>query len=222
MEVDFATDILSENATDRTSTIHVTSSDGSNSKAYLVEYFTLSSESRLSNLTLSLGELDTTFDPDTTKYTATVPSGTTETPSISCVTKHIHAIAEVIDALDINHSNKAYRTSTVKVISEFGKPYTQEYKILFKMAVGTGIKNRLVIGDLKVYPNPFKSDVTLEWKTIKVIDKIEMVNLLGQKVRTIVNPSGNKASISRENLPSGIYFLKVHSDDTLIIKVVME
>jgi len=221
LDMNYATDISSENIDERTATITVTSSDGTEKKIYNVVYVPLSTDVKLSNLSISEGELVPVWDPDTCSYEVGLPTGSTETPSITCSTSHDCATYDIRNASNITSSAKSYRSSVVTVISEFGEAYTQKYNILFNVGV-VGIEKNLIDSDLKVYPNPFSSNVTLEWKTIKVIDKIEMINMLGQIVRTIDHPLGNKVIIERKNLSSGVYFLRVYSENTSVIKVVIE
>ena len=72
-----------------------------------------------------------------------------------------------------------------------------------------------------VYPNPF-----IDYATIKLSDaiqtlKIEIIDIYGRTVRTIDNINSNSVTIYRDNLPSGIYFIRIHSDDTYVKKVII-
>lgn len=221
MDINYASDILSENVADRTTIINVVSTDASSEMNYEVEYIPLSTDASLSELSVSPGEFQQAFSPDTTLYTVLVPYGTTETPSISCETNHEMATCEVIDALDITRIQPHFRTSSIIVTSEFGEAYTTKYKIQFEIGTGN-VKDFINSGDLQVYPNPFTTELTLEWKSLKALHKIDMLNIMGQTVKSINHLSGNSVTISRDNLPSGIYFLKIYSDETHIIKVMIE
>lgn len=74
---------------------------------------------------------------------------------------------------------------------------------------------------LKAYPNPFSNKVTFQFSTPKAEQvKLEVYNLKGQKIRTVINESlasGNHSvewngrDASGANLPSGIYYCKMSS-----------
>ncbi len=85
-----------------------------------------------------------------------------------------------------------------------------------------GIMEDMGPGALKVYPNPFSTTATIEWQSNGIIQRIDLVDMLGQTVRTIEHPQGTSVTLTRENLPSGIYFLKMYGDEALIRKVMIE
>jgi len=75
---------------------------------------------------------------------------------------------------------------------------------------------------LLIYPNPFSEyTVLILSDSIRPI-KIELIDLYGRIVKTINNLSGNSITIYRENLPGGIYFLKIYSDDISLNKVIIQ
>ncbi len=63
-----------------------------------------------------------------------------------------------------------------------------------------------------VYPNPFTNQLTIESK--EPIHKVEIFNLLGQKVKNIVfnNPTKNSVNIELSDLAQGNYIAKVTSE----------
>jgi len=69
---------------------------------------------------------------------------------------------------------------------------------------------------LQIYPNPFNSSTTISYQlpiTTKVT--IEIYNILGRKVKTLVNKRENagtySVSFDCSNLPSGVYFCRFHA-----------
>src|SRR5699024_6637389 len=60
------------------------------------------------------------------------------------------------------------------------------------------------------YPNPMENQLNL--KADSKIEKVEIFNLLGQKV-TQVNPDALQTQINAENLQSGVYLMKVYIDN---------
>jgi len=73
-----------------------------------------------------------------------------------------------------------------------------------------------------IYPNPFTEHVTIQWSDAAQPLKIELVDMLGRCVRILDNLSDNHITIYRENLSSGLYFLRIHSDDTYVKKVIIK
>ncbi len=78
----------------------------------------------------------------------------------------------------------------------------------------TSISNNIIDPNYIVYPNPFKDYTTIKLSNDVQTQKIELIDIHGRIVRTIDNVNSNSVSIHRENLPSGIYFVRIHSADT--------
>lgn len=70
--------------------------------------------------------------------------------------------------------------------------------------------------EISVYPNPAREFTTIEAKGLQ-IDKLEIVNVLGQKV-LYSEPKSTKTEINISDLESGIYFVKVYVNNTYAIK----
>jgi len=54
-----------------------------------------------------------------------------------------------------------------------------------------------------------------------VVKKIELINIYGNVLKTINNPDNNSITIYRENLPGGIYFIRIHSDKVFLKKIII-
>lgn len=65
--------------------------------------------------------------------------------------------------------------------------------------------------NVKVYPNPFNNQTTIEFSKAMVNSEIKIYNIFGQEVFMSSKINGNKLVIDRGNNPSGIYFVKVTS-----------
>ena len=72
-----------------------------------------------------------------------------------------------------------------------------------------------------VYPNPFTDYTTIELSDAFQIQRIDLIDINGRTVRTIDNINSNSVTIHRENLPSGIYFIRIQSDHTYVEKVII-
>jgi Secretion system C-terminal sorting domain len=83
---------------------------------------------------------------------------------------------------------------------------------LFVFTINTHISNEYLpsngLQEIKIYPNPSKDKLTLEAPWL-VNDKIELYDVLGQKIATYtITHSGNKFEISVLHLIENVYFLR--------------
>ncbi|MDT8432714.1 MAG: cadherin-like beta sandwich domain-containing protein [Bacteroidales bacterium] len=87
----------------------------------------------LSDLTIDVGTLVPVFDENTFDYTATLPAGTTVTPTITATAAEAGSTVDVVDAADLTSATEADRTSTVTVTGEDGTTINV-YSIVFDVA----------------------------------------------------------------------------------------
>jgi hypothetical protein len=83
-------------------------------------------------------------------------------------------------------------------------------------AVVTGVNN-IVENSFKVYPNPTKDQLTIQFKTIKT-GSILITDIAGKLVMEKKFSSSNKLTISVDELSNGIYFLKIGSKVVKFVK----
>ena len=74
------------------------------------------------------------------------------------------------------------------------------------------------IDEIKVFPNPFKDQITVLQKNTQ-IKNIAIYNVLGQKQNFDYSVDSNSVTLKLNQLPDGIYLLKVGSTSKKIIKV---
>lgn len=77
-----------------------------------------------------------------------------------------------------------------------------------------GIKDRVdPISDIKIYPNPSSDIFTVQ--SSEEITSIEIYNSFGQQVKQmgLGNISGKTITLHRDNLPSGLYFIRLMQDN---------
>lgn len=67
-----------------------------------------------------------------------------------------------------------------------------------------------------VYPNPFVSSTIIQINSNLKNASLTICNSYGQIVKQVKNISGQMISLSRENLPSGIYFMKLLEENKTI------
>lgn len=70
-----------------------------------------------------------------------------------------------------------------------------------------------------VYPNPTKNnEVTIRLNDTNEINSIQLFSITGQLIKVIKKPSSNNSKVIIDNIPSGVYFLKVQSDTAVNTK----
>jgi Secretion system C-terminal sorting domain len=69
---------------------------------------------------------------------------------------------------------------------------------------------------VKLSPNPFSTQTTLLTDNIFHNATLTMVNYFGQIVKQIKNISGKTITLYRDNLPSGLYFIRMTQDNEVI------
>lgn len=69
---------------------------------------------------------------------------------------------------------------------------------------------------IKIYPNPFSTQITLETDILLKNATIIIYNSYGQVVNEIKNINEQTVSIYRNNIPSGLYFIQLAQDNKII------
>jgi photosystem II stability/assembly factor-like uncharacterized protein len=103
------------------------------------------------------------------------------------------------------------------VNSQTGYTSSQKGKVLKTMnaggsGVGIGSLNHKA-NKIHIYPNPFSATAILEADDFFKDASLTVYNSLGQIVRKIKNISGKTITLSRDNLPRGLYFLRLTEND---------
>jgi hypothetical protein len=73
-----------------------------------------------------------------------------------------------------------------------------------------------LIYKINIYPNPFSIETTLRANDKLKEATLTICNTLGQEVKIIKNISGQEYQFNRDNLPNGIYFLRLTQDNKVI------
>jgi hypothetical protein len=76
--------------------------------------------------------------------------------------------------------------------------------------------NNNFANELKLYPNPSNSLITLE--TTELITKVEISNALGQVILIDNGSATNRKSFNLKDLPKGLYLIKVYNNDNFAVK----
>jgi hypothetical protein len=77
---------------------------------------------------------------------------------------------------------------------------------------------------VSIWPNPFSINTTLTTRDLLSKATLRIYNVCGQLVKCIDNISGNEIRIGRDNLESGIYFIRLEQAGRIITteKLVVE
>ena len=83
----------------------------------------------------------------------------------------------------------------------------------------TAIRKRFVIDDVKIYPNPAVNSMKIE--SGADIYSVDICDMTGNVVKSIKSNSGNIANVNLEGLATGMYFIKVRSQNgTSLTKII--
>jgi hypothetical protein len=69
---------------------------------------------------------------------------------------------------------------------------------------------------VSIRPNPFSSQTTLQTDNLLNMATLTIDNYLGQTVKQIKNISGQSVTLHRNNLPSGLYFIRLTQNNKVI------
>ena len=78
----------------------------------------------------------------------------------------------------------------------------------------TYISANVIDDKIKIYPNPAQNIVYVEIPEDIQAAKIELFEFTGRILITFNSVHNNSVSINCEDLSSGIYFIRIHADDT--------
>jgi len=70
--------------------------------------------------------------------------------------------------------------------------------------------------DFTFFPNPFSAQTTLQTDNLLHNATLTIYNSFGQTVKQIKNISGPTVTLFRDNLPSGLYFIRLTQDNKII------
>jgi photosystem II stability/assembly factor-like uncharacterized protein len=86
------------------------------------------------------------------------------------------------------------------------------------MDIGLGIEeNPKSLTSVKIFPNPFSTQTTLQTDNSFKNATLTIYNVWGQKVKEKENLSGSTLIIQRDNLPSGLYFIRMSQNNKTVL-----
>lgn len=126
-----------------------------------------------------------------------------KTPSLIAFDTGLSAI----DAANIRNAAKAV------VYDNFLMWNIGKYDYLINNACLTSIHDLSDNSSVKIFPNPFYSQTTVEINTFFQNSTFTLINSFGHTVKRLENVSGQSITLFRDNLPSGLYFLRLTKGD---------
>jgi hypothetical protein len=200
-----ATDLLSSEKEDRTTTVTVTAEDGSTTQDYSFEFHVMDHLATLDTLWVSEGKLYPDFSPEILTYTDTIPGECPGVPTSEVTYKTSGPLATVMMTNASNICSKYYNKTWITVTADDGIT-TKNYKIIFLL---TDI-NKIYSNDFVIYPNPVSEILKLEHSS--PIMEVTMFNMLGQKVGRYELNSVTSGEISLAGLMKGVYFIRMRDE----------
>jgi len=97
---------------------------------------------------------------------------------------------------------------------------TKILKYFSKISVTISSMN--VQNRMNIYPNPILDHFVIELPDNKSFWMIELLDLQGRVIRTVHNSMSNEVIIPRDNIPPGIYLIRIYSDEIYTEKVIAQ
>ncbi|MCL7754042.1 T9SS type A sorting domain-containing protein, partial [Polaribacter sp. Z022] len=109
-----------------------------------------------------------------------------------------------------------YCKVTNKIVSNL---IIQSEKITMTYDTSLSVEDENLVNSFKLYPNPVEDVIFIKKSLDSKINKIEIYNLLGKKVKVIRNVN---SSINVTQLSKGVYLLKIDTDKGLATKRIIK
>jgi hypothetical protein len=84
----------------------------------------------------------------------------------------------------------------------------------------TGINDQIENGNIQLYPNPAKDEITIESLNNLIIDEVEIFDITGRMVLTEI-PKATQSRVNIETLMAGTYFVRIWSENRMLQKKLM-
>ncbi len=97
-----------------------------------------------------------------------------------------------------------------------GPIQTFGYFDLINLQQVTGISDVEQKHFIKIFPMPFSNNTILHTENNFKNATLTIYNSVGQQVKEMINLSGNKITLQREKLQSGIYFVRLTQDNKIV------
>ncbi|HRG60145.1 MAG TPA: T9SS type A sorting domain-containing protein [Bacteroidia bacterium] len=122
--------------------------------------------------------------------------------------------ASFINACETVHADANNQRTGPPIVWEYEYDPTEEHDLDYLL--GNEYSNSTFANEIKLYPNPSHSMVTLESNDL--ITRVEISNAIGQIVLLDYTHASNRKSFDLKDLPKGLYLIKVFNNDNLAVK----
>lgn len=97
--------------------------------------------------------------------------------------------------------------------------YTYKIKLQYTPPTTVGIAEQ-TLSNFKVYPNPAKDFITVQYTSANNIENVSLYNIAGQEMtsQAVESMGDNKVTFNVESYPQGIYFARIGSSTYKFIK----
>jgi len=189
---------------ERSANITVTSSGGSISNTYWIEFYLISNDAVLSGIKVNKVDLPG-FNPDVTSYQ--IELSAVQIPEINCQTAVESATIGIENATNLTGTEQE-RTVTIIVTSADGKS-SKTYAILFSVK-GLDVQS-INKYEVKVFPSPAENWLTIQ--NLNRAQKIQVFGLSGKLEMETGATIGQEQKLDVSKLSSGVHILRVISAD---------
>ncbi|MDR1225445.1 MAG: T9SS type A sorting domain-containing protein [Prevotellaceae bacterium] len=175
----------------------------------------LSADATLSSLTTSPhGSLFPTFNADSTSYTMNV-GNTIAAITIIAIANHDSATASGDGAKNLSVGSNPF---TITVRAENGA--TKDYALTITRAAETVTSvESSRLAELKVYPNPAATEVTVEHEAWSSESKVEVYNIAEGVLVKVQGVAGTTTTVNVSGLPQGSYLIKLGKKKARFMKL---
>lgn len=151
------------------------------------------------------------YDPSGNVLWANSAGGTTHDYGYSIATD---ANGNVMVTGIFNSPSITFGTTT---LTNAGPSISYSDVFIVKLGAGaTGLAENSLENGLSIFPNPFSTQVTLRTDNYFNNATLLVDNIFGQTVKQIKNVSGQKITLQMNNLPSGLYFVRLTEENKII------
>lgn len=98
-----------------------------------------------------------------------------------------------------------------------GNPGGSLFSLFICNSVPTNSNQNEIKTNYQLFPNPFISDITVQTNRILTDASLQLYNSYGDQIKQIKNISGQTITLYRDNLPSGLYFIRLTQNNKIIL-----
>lgn len=101
----------------------------------------------------------------------------------------------------------------------FGETGTYNLQIDVTRLIPTGIENNSLTDNIKIYPNPANDYLSIDLNKFEgTVNEVQIVDMVGREILHLNNPSDNTIRISTNDFSSGLYMMKIATDQGVVTK----